>query len=731
MPALRIRRSGFVVFLSFLLAACSGSSSENTDGAGGAPDDPISLSGSVGDGPVVDAEIRVTDVQGELLEQHSSDAFANYELNLPADAALPVLVTASGGTDLVTGRAVDFTLVGAALETGARTVNLSPLSTVAVRGAQCAVDGLTAENLQQAWQRVREELSMGLDPALVADPMSEPVTRANIESVVLANEALGEVVRRTVQALSNAGSPADGDEVIEQIACDLVGRQATGSGAPVDPRLILTFKGQELAVRLEALAGRLEVDGSSAVSRMNESIRTVMPEFADPAVAQVPVTASARDQAVALASLFQAAAGEDALAQLTLALDGIALGEVADLVNTALTPALQGDINAFAGNLALADETTLTDLAERRVQRDTASRPVISLAAEPSQISDGATTTLSWASSNADWCMASGGWDGSVALEGATRTAPLSQTTDFALACVGLGGTARRDLTVTVQGAPEPEPEPEPQPEPEPEPQPEPEPEPEPEPQPEPTPAPTLTLSVSDGVVLRGGNATLSWSASDAESCSAGGGWSGSRATSGSATVGPIEAATTYTLSCSGDGGSVTDSVSVEVEDPPPEPTVDLQAAASVIDSGDSAQLSWNSSDADTCSASGGWSGSRPVSGSESVGPLMEQTTFSLNCSGDGGNAMAMISVSINGQVDLEWQAPTENTDGSELTDLDGYRIHYGLTSRSYTDVLDVAAGGTSHSLSLPSGSYYFAMTAIDADGNESAYSNEVVKTVN
>ncbi|MEZ5559896.1 MAG: fibronectin type III domain-containing protein [Pseudomonadales bacterium] len=80
----------------------------------------------------------------------------------------------------------------------------------------------------------------------------------------------------------------------------------------------------------------------------------------------------------------------------------------------------------------------------------------------------------------------------------------------------------------------------------------------------------------------------------------------------------------------------------------------------------------------------------------------------------------------------LAWQAPTENVDGSPLTDLAGYRVYYGEQSRAYTDTVDVSDNAaTSTSLTLVSGSYYFAMTALDSVGNESAYSNEVVKVVN
>src|SRR5690606_6261957 len=116
--------------LSLLLGACSGSSSGNSDGnsdkgadAGGGSVAPVSVTGSVGDGPVVGAQIRVVDAAGKVISESTSDEHANYQLELAAGTALPVLITATGGTDLVTGREVDFALVGAALATGPVTAN--------------------------------------------------------------------------------------------------------------------------------------------------------------------------------------------------------------------------------------------------------------------------------------------------------------------------------------------------------------------------------------------------------------------------------------------------------------------------------------------------------------------------------------------------------------------------------------------------------------------------------
>jgi hypothetical protein len=141
--------------------------------------------------------------------------------------------------------------------------------------------------------------------------------------------------------------------------------------------------------------------------------------------------------------------------------------------------------------------------------------------------------------------------------------------------------------------------------------------------------------------------------------------------------------------------------------------------------------LSWTTTDAEFCEADGGWSGSMPVDGEVQVGPINTRSTFTLNCSGPGGNALEMLNVDVLGTVQLSWLAPSENVDGTLLTDLSGYRIYYGTTSRDYdTSILISNPFATSGSFQAISGDYFVAMSAIDEDGNESGYSNEVLKQV-
>src|SRR6266852_616980 len=71
-------------------------------------------------------------------------------------------------------------------------------------------------------------------------------------------------------------------------------------------------------------------------------------------------------------------------------------------------------------------------------------------------------------------------------------------------------------------------------------------------------PAPTASISASPTIVNSGGAAMLTWSSTNTTSCNASGGWTGALATGGSQSTGALAADTTYSLSCSGSGGTST-----------------------------------------------------------------------------------------------------------------------------------------------------------------------------
>lgn len=158
--------------------------------------------------------------------------------------------------------------------------------------------------------------------------------------------------------------------------------------------------------------------------------------------------------------------------------------------------------------------------------------------------------------------------------------------------------------------------------------------------------------------------------------------------------------------------------------------TLTLAATPDQVAPDEAATLEWRSNNASQCTASGGWSGSRATMGSQSTGPLAETTTFSLTCSGPTGNMLTSVAVEVVDKV-IRWRAPNVNVDGTPLTDLAGYVLYWGRESRNYaTEYRLEDPAATSWTADIAPGEYYFAMTAFDQEGNESAYSNEVMKVI-
>jgi hypothetical protein len=245
--------------------------------------------------------------------------------------------------------------------------------------------------------------------------------------------------------------------------------------------------------------------------------------------------------------------------------------------------------------------------------------------------------------------------------------------------------------------------------------------------------APSVTLAASPTTIISGNSSTLTWNARRGEACIASGGWSGSEATSGSWSTGALFNSTNYELTCTGGRhGPVTQTVTVTVTAPssPPIPTVSFSDSPSTIASGSASILTWSSTNATACTASGGWSGTLATSGSQSTGALSASTTYTVSCTGTGGSASQSATVAVTpattGTAILTWLPPTSNTDGSPVTLLSGYTIYYGTSATALTQsvVITDATTTTFEITGLASGTWYFAVAAAAADGTQSDLSN-------
>lgn len=79
---------------------------------------------------------------------------------------------------------------------------------------------------------------------------------------------------------------------------------------------------------------------------------------------------------------------------------------------------------------------------------------------------------------------------------------------------------------------------------------------------------PTLTLSANPTTIDSGKTSVLTWEAQNATGCVASGGWSGSQTVKSSFTTPVLSSSTTYTLTCAGEGGQTSQSVTVTVNPP-------------------------------------------------------------------------------------------------------------------------------------------------------------------
>ena len=88
------------------------------------------------------------------------------------------------------------------------------------------------------------------------------------------------------------------------------------------------------------------------------------------------------------------------------------------------------------------------------------------------------------------------------------------------------------------------------------------------------------------------------------------------------------------------------------------------------------------------------------------------------------------VFASGTGAATLTWTPPTENTDGSALTNLAGYKIYYGMEVGGFDTVVQIDAGLTTFMIEqLPPADWYFTMTAITDEDIESVFSNIATKT--
>ncbi|HKU16591.1 MAG TPA: putative Ig domain-containing protein [Steroidobacteraceae bacterium] len=103
---------------------------------------------------------------------------------------------------------------------------------------------------------------------------------------------------------------------------------------------------------------------------------------------------------------------------------------------------------------------------------------------------------------------------------------------------------------------------------------------------------------------------------------------------------------------------------------------------------------------------------------------------------GTASAALAAFSITVaqptTGNASLSWTPPTQNVDGSTLTDLAGFRVQYGTSPSALNQTVELANAGLSAYVvtGLTAGTWYFTVRAYSSGGAESANSTVVSKTI-
>ena len=554
---------------------------------------------------------------------------------------------------MVTGGPPDFILNSVLMaSTGKTRVNINPFSTLMVQLALDMPGGLTAANLAVAKQVVLQQMNFGFDQAVMSDPVTSPIDQTNIAVIIRSSEALGEMLRRTRNALQLVEPGMTADRVVSALAADLTDGFVDGLGTTnADARIAAIANVASAQVLVEVMTGALNVNNADASAAMDNAVLISMPDsVATGSVNDVLIAGEMLGQTKVVFAAVQAVDSNPLFTEAGNVLANIQVNiRPADLA-VVLPTSIASDLSNTLTNMAVASDASLEQV-NRMVRQggqttgNVNSAPVIN-GVPATGVTEGIAYHFAPSANDAD---------------GDTLTfsvANLPGWASFSPATGALSGTpSAQDVGLWS----------------------------------------AIVISVSDGaevVSLPTFSIAVSSLPNTAPTIS------GTPASTVEEGVAYVFAPSAYDA----DG----DTLSFSVASLP----------------------SWASFNSSTGAITG-------VPGNSDVG-MTSNIVISVS---DGVSSVSLPAFSINvaavvtstGTATLSWLPPTENTDGSVLTDLAGYKIYYGTTAGSYTSVITVNNPGISSYVvdNLPGGNtYFFVITSVTTSGMESEYSTMGSKTI-
>jgi hypothetical protein len=675
------------------------------------------LTGSVGDGPIVGAKVRVLAKDGTKLAELESDGSAGYTVTVRTKGKYyPLTLDARNGVDIVTNLTPDFDLFGAALEPSKKSVaNINPFSTITYELARDMVGGISKSNLDNAQAVVSEALNSGLSTLVETGPMSTPIDTTNIAEIIKASETLGELVRRIRDLQQMHNRAASGNSVIRAVASDLTDGVIDGRGGPrVEARVAALAVVTAVPVLLESMQNELHVNGQDATSALSEAMNQVSKGNVTMTIGDLTVTAQMLDAVRVGLDALLAAAPDAKLQELHDAVESLQVGmdfaSIRALIPRDYRTTLEQSLMTVAGG----DESTIATI--NTVSRDGGADPVPAnnpptiSGTPPTSVEQGTTysftptasdaegNTLSFTVVNITITVSDGEFSASLTAFSITVNAVNTNTAPEISGAPASSVDAGNEYSFT------------------------------------PTASDAEGNTLSFTVVNQ-----PPWTSFDAST----GTLSGTPSNEDAGTYSDI----TITVSDGEFSASLTAfSITVNAVTVNTAPQIS-GTPATRVNEGQNYVFTPSASDADddtltfSISNQPDWASfddsAGTLSGTPGAGDVGVYSNISITVSdGQASATLGPFDITVDaislGSVSLSWTAPTQNEDGTTLTDLAGYKLYWGTTPGSYTEsvTIDNPSVLTYVVENLAPGTYEFVATSFNTSGVESRYSGAATKVI-
>ena len=713
-------RNAALSLISLTLVACGGG------GGSGSSVTEISLSGSVGDGPVVGASVSITDDAGNTLATSSSNNNANFTVTIQDNGSqYPLTLLATGGTDIVSNTTPDFSLYSISTSNSENMININPHSTMAYHIASQS-GAITSNSFNNAKQTVLNTMLFGLDLNIMPDPVLSPVTDNNAAHLIKSSEVFSEMIRRTRDLVNNNGGNINANQLFVILAADLSDGVLDGQGlSGADPRIAAYANITSAYVMIEAMNNNLFVNGASATQALNNAIQTVKPNSTN-TIGDVAITSDMLNKTTRIITAANAVNPDPGLSNVLNQISTISAGTTPAQNNANINTA---SLDTSISFITSASTTELTNF-NNNISNSTPNMPPVISGSPATGVNVGSrySFTPSATDANGDnltfsisnkpaWASFS---TASGRLSGTPAAGNVGSFNNIVISVSdGTASSSLAAFSITVNQT-----------------------------NVAPVISGTPATSVNEGASY---SFTPSVTDADGDNLTFGISNKPAWATFNTAT-GQLSGTPDFTQSgvyasivIGVSDGSLTDSLpafTINVINVNQAPVISGTPASSVT-VGSSYQFTPTATDPDSNNLSfsitgkPAWAAFNNTTGQLAGAPTSNDTgTYNVTISvSDGSSSDSMsFSITVNAgtpttkSLSLNWTAPQTYNDGSPLSpsDISGYRVYFGTSSSSIPLVADINDGTTtSYTINnLTTGNYYLSISSYDINGIESTSSD-------